>query len=107
MKVANMLKVAAAGWAQKQKGFRVRFQTEGEDGRVTEFMPDMDTKPLESEVVTWRAAWKLAQATKSPNPEMDNKQMLNVTVVDEAGTPVRNYANNRYVMYNHHPEKEE
>ena len=107
MKVAKMLKVASAGWALKQKGFRVRFQTEGEDGLVTEYMPDMDAKPLESEVVTWRAAWKLAQAAKTPNPEMDGKRMLNVTVVDDAGAPVRNYANNRYVIYNRHPDKEE
>ena len=107
MKVAKMLKVASAGWALKQTGFRVRFQTEGENGQVTEYMPDMDTAPLQSEVVTWRAAWKLAQATRDPNPEMDNKKMLNVTVVDEAGTPVRYYANNQYVMYNLLPEKDD
>ena len=95
MKISEMLEVVDRGWVRKPKGFRVRFQTRLDRQWVTDTMPGEDESLLDSDVTAWRSAWKLWQAAKSGAGEY-----VNITVVDDRGEPVRNYATGRFDLFN-------
>lgn len=84
----------------KPKGFRVHFQRMNEDDPQTDFIPDLDQDMLDSDVVAWRSAWKLYQATQSDEPDFGNGRLANIYVVDEEGRPVKHYATGKLDVYN-------
>ena len=94
MKISELLKVVYEGWVRKPRGFRVRFQTRVEGSWVTDTMPDGTEALLDSDVVAWRSAWKLAEAAKSGVGEY-----VNITVVDDRDKPVPYYATGRVELY--------
>ena len=100
MKITEALKIIDEGWVRKRKGFRVHFQKKVNSEFVTDYLPNMEEKPLDSDVVTWRLAWKLSQATKTDNPESGDDNIVNIFVVDESGNPEKFYGTNRPEVFN-------
>jgi len=100
MKVAEALKVMDAGWVKKKKGYRVYFETVSGDTCTPDMMPGEKDPPLTSDVVAWRSAWKLTQASHPENPQLDGAQLVNITVVDDEGKPVPYYATGSYKIFN-------
>ena len=100
MKTKDALKIIDEGWIRKPKGFRVHFQKKVNSDLITDYIPDEDVKPLESDVVTWRLAWKLSEVTKSDNPEMADGEMVNIYVVDDLGNPIPFYGTNEFEILN-------
>ena len=100
MKTKDALKFIDEGWIRKPKGFRVHFQKKVNSDLITDYIPDEDVKPLESDVVTWRLAWKLSEVTKSDNPEMADGEMVNIYVVDDLGNPIPFYGTNEFEILN-------
>ena len=102
MKTSEALKIVDEGWVKKRKGFRVHFQKKIGSEFMTDYVPEEQQKPLESEVAAWRLAWKLSKATKSDGPEMGEGHIVNICVVDDLGNPVKFYATNEAKIYNAH-----
>jgi hypothetical protein len=100
MKIAELLDVVDKGWVQKPQGFRVHFQQKTDQEIITDYVPGTDDAPLDSDVVAWRIAWKLYQSTQSDHPDFGQGKLINIYVVDDAGNPVKYYANNRYKVFN-------
>ncbi len=99
MKISELLAVVDEGWIRKPKGFRVRFQTRAEGRWVTDTVPGEGQTPFDSDVVSWRSAWKLLQSAESGAGEF-----VNITVVDDRGEPIRYYATGRREVFNPRPE---
>jgi hypothetical protein len=100
MKVSEALKVIDDGWVKKPKGFRVHFQKQENSEWVTEYSPGEQEKPLDSDVVAWRLAWKLAEASNSDTPEDADGVFVNIYVVDDSGNPIKHYASNQFEVFN-------
>ncbi len=100
MKVSEALKVIDDGWVRKPEGFRVHFQKQEDAEWVTEYSPGEKQKALDSDVVAWRLAWKLAEAGKSDTPESDDGALVNIYVVDDLGNPIKYYASNQFDVFN-------
>lgn len=98
MKVSEALKVIDDGWVRKPKGFRVHFQKQEKSEWVTEYSPGEKEKPLDSDVVAWRLAWKLSQAGKSNTSEMNEGDIINIYVVDDSGNPIKFYGTNELTV---------
>ena len=76
MKIGQALKVIDSGWIHKDKGYRVHYQRQTEKEVTTEYTPDLDDAPLDSDVAAWRTAWKLQQATQENNSEFGEGKMI-------------------------------
>ena len=100
MKISESLKIIDDGWVRKPKGFRVHFQKMVNSEWITDFAPGEEEKPLDSDVVAWRLAWKLSQAGKSNPPDISEGDILNIYVVDDSGNPVRFYGTNELSALN-------
>jgi len=106
MKVGESLKLVDKKWVRKAKGYRVCFQQKVDSELVTEYCPGSDDKPLDSDVTTWRLAWKLAVSTQTEGDDIAEDEMVNVHVVDDLGDPVIYYATNKAEVYNPKGNKE-
>ena len=100
MKTKEALKIIDERWVKKRKGFRVHFQKMVNAELKTDYIPPEEAKPLDSDVLAWRLAWKLAESTKTDSPEMSDGDVINVYVVDEEGNPVNYYATNQPEVFN-------
>lgn len=100
MEVNKALEVIDEGWVRKPKGFRVHFQKQVNSEWVSEYVPGEEEKPLDSDVVAWRLAWKLSEAKKSEKPEIDDGDLVNIYVVDDLGNPIKYYASNQFEVFN-------
>jgi hypothetical protein len=100
VKIAKALKLIDEGWVQKTKGFRVRFQMRVGSEWVTQFSPGEDDNPLDSDVTTWRLAWKLAQSTPLSPGHGKEGDMVNIHVVDEDGNQIDYYATSSPEIFN-------
>ncbi|MCK5099608.1 MAG: hypothetical protein KAR45_15980, partial [Desulfobacteraceae bacterium] len=100
MKIAQGMKLISEGWIQKPKGFRVRFQQFVDDELVTGYSPGLEDKPLDSDVTTWRYAWKLFKATQAGEDILSTGELVNVTVVDDQDTMVIYYATGKTEIFN-------
>jgi hypothetical protein len=100
MKIAEGMKRIAAGWIIKPKGYRVRFQQLVDQKLVTEYSPGLEDAALDSDVTTWRYAWKLAQAAQPESETLFPGELINVTVVDDQNTSVNYYATGKPEVFN-------
>ena len=100
MKLVQGLKVIEKGWVAKPKGFRVRYQKLVDSKLVTEHTPGLDDKPFDSDVTTWRYAWKLFAATKTQSEEIAEDELVNMTVVDDLDNPVKYYVTGQFETFN-------
>ena len=107
MKVIEALKVIDDGWIRKPKGFRVHFQKHVNSEWVTEYSPGEEDKALDSDVVAWRLAWKLSEATKSDKTEIGEGDLVNIYVVDDLGHAIKYYASNQFEVFNLRDTKKE
>jgi len=100
MKVGESLKIVDKNWTRKAKGYRVCFQKKVDSELVTDFCPGQDDKPLDSDVTTWRLAWKLAVSTQTDGDDITADELVNVYVVDDLGNPIKYYATNKTEVFN-------
>ena len=100
MKISEGLEVIDKGWIVKPKGFRVKYQKLVDSELTTEHSPTLEDKPLDSDVVAWRYAWKLYMATRSDSPEISDGELVNICVVDDSDNPVKYYATNQLEVFN-------
>jgi hypothetical protein len=99
MKTAEAMKIVDAGWVRKRKGFRVCFQKMEDSKLVTDYVPATEDAPFPSDVVAWRLAWKLSEATKSENREIQDGDIVNIHVVDDQGNRIVFYGTNDFEIY--------
>ena len=95
MNINEALKLIDEGWVRKPKGFRVHFQKKINSEWVTEYAPGEEEKPLDSDVVAWRLAWKLSQTAKPGTSEISDGDIANIYVVDDLGDPIKFYVTNQ------------
>ncbi len=100
MKIAEGLEVIKEGWIKKPKGFRVRYHLRTETGYEFGYSPPLDATPMNSDVTTWRYAWKLWQATITKSESGEPGAMYNITVVDDEDRPYPFYATGELEIYN-------
>lgn len=100
MKTKDALKIIDESWVKKRKGFRVHYQKMENSELITDYVPPEEVKPLDSDVVAWRLAWKLSESTKRNSPEIRDGDLINIYVVDEEGNPVIYYATNQPEIFN-------
>ncbi len=100
MKLADGMKLINEGWAQKPKGFRVKYEKIVKGKKVIEYSPGLDDSPLDSDVTTWRYAWKLYKSTNEDSHKDDREEFLNVCVVDENDTPIDYYVTGKKEIFN-------
>ena len=100
MKVSEALKVNDDGWVKKPMGFRVHFQKRIGSEWITDHAPGEEEKPLDSDVVAWRLAWKLSQVGKSNPLGISEGDIVNLYVVDDSGNPIKFYGTNELTVLN-------
>lgn len=100
MKLTQGLKIIAKGWIEKPKGFRVRYQKQIDSKLVTEYSPGLDDSLLDSDVTTWRYAWKLFMATKAESRDISPDELVNITVVDDSDRQVAYYVTGKSETFN-------
>lgn len=100
MKVGASLKLIDNRWVRKAKGYRVQYQEKLNSDLVTEYCPGIDDKVLDSDITTWRLAWKMATSTQTEGDTIAEGELVNVHVVDDEGNPIRYYATGKFDRFN-------
>jgi hypothetical protein len=100
MNIKELLQVVDKGWIKKPKGFRVHFQKMVDGQLATEYLPEPEQAPFGSDVVAWRSAWKLCQATQTDLDDIREGDIVNIYVIDDAGNRIRYYATQQFKVYN-------
>jgi len=100
MEITAGLKIIDAGWVQKPKGFRVKYQKVVEGQLVTELSPPENKAGLHSDVVAWRYAWKLYMATRSAEDGIQDGELVNIHVVTDTNEKVKYYATDEFDEFN-------
>ena len=100
MNITEAIKIIDDNWVAKPKGFRVRMQRREGSEWVTDYSPGVTAAPLDSDVTTWRLAWKLAQCTPLREDAPREGDMVNIHVVDQDDNPVGYYATGKQETFN-------
>lgn len=100
MKLAQGMEIIKNGWKIKPKGYRVKYQILVDSKLQTEYTPDMENNPFDSDVTTWRYAWKLFMSTKSDMDSIQADEMVNVTVVDNDDNNINYYVTGEPEIFN-------
>ncbi len=100
MKIADAIKIIDDNWVTKPKGFRVCMQRREGSEWVTDYSPGEKTAPLDSDVTTWRLAWKLAASTPLREGETQEGDLVNLFVVDQDNNPVDYYSTGEKETFN-------
>jgi hypothetical protein len=91
MELKEAMKVIGAGWIQRPKGFRVRFERRQGDQWVTDSFPSETEALLTSDIMAWELARRFAEAAKKESAGKSEGDISSITVVDDKGSPVRFY----------------
>jgi len=100
MKLAAGMKLIEDQWIVKPKQFRVKYQQLVDSELVTLYSPEMKTAGLDSDVTTWRYAWKLFESTKSDAAEIQEGELVNICVVDDKDNPITYYVTGEKEIFN-------
>ena len=100
MKIAESMKIIDQKWVKKRKGFRVQFKRYTGTDWVEDMSPPEDAPALDSDVTTWRLAWKLSESTPLTNDEVQAGDMADIRVVDQNNDPIENYATGAKDVFN-------
>ena len=100
MKLAAGMKLIEEQWIVKPKQFRVKYQQLEDSELVTHYSPGMETAGLDSDVTTWRYAWKLFDATRTDDPEIQEGEFVNICVVDDQDNPITYYVTGEKEIFN-------
>jgi len=71
-----------ARWVRKPKGFRVQFDIYTDGRWRTDYSPEQSDPPLNSAVMAWRFAWKLAQTCEVGKAPYEDGDIANIFVID-------------------------
>jgi hypothetical protein len=91
MDLKEAMQMIGAGWIQRPKGFRVRFDRWHEGQWIPESFPSERESLFNSDVMAWELARRFAEATGKTTTEESEGDISEITVVDHTGTPVRFY----------------
>lgn len=80
---------------QKKNEFRVHFEERKGSMLVSDYLPDREEKPFDSEHTAWEFAERFA--------EVDPAKYVNIYVIDSDFSPVENY---RDRILNEYPERQ-
>ncbi|HGY11214.1 MAG TPA: hypothetical protein ENK36_02470 [Desulfobacterales bacterium] len=100
MKLAAGMKLIEEQWIVKPKQFRVKYQQLVDSELVTLYSPEMNTAGLDSDVTTWRYAWKLFKATRTDAAEIQEGELVNICVVDDQDNPITYYVTGEKEVFN-------
>ena len=100
MKIAEAMKTIDEKWVEKKKGFRVCMERYDGNSWVQELSPGENATPLDSDVTSWRLAWKLAQSTPIDHQGPGQGDLVNIFVVDEEKTPIPYYVTGEREIFN-------
>jgi len=100
MKLAAGMKLIEDQWIVKPKQFRVKYQQLVDSELLTLYTPGLDNAGLDSDVTTWRYAWKLFKSTRSDAPEIQEGEFVNICVVDEQDNPITYYVTGKKEIFN-------
>ena len=100
MKLKEAMKGMNEGWIRRRKGFRIRFEKRVESQWVTDYFPDKGEKPLPSEVSAWELARRFAESNPSGGEEIQEGDIVNISVVDDLDTVVNFYGTNEPRAFN-------
>ena len=100
MKIADAMKTIDKNWVEKKKGFRVCMQRYEGTEWVDDQSPGENSDPLDSDVTSWRFAWKLAKSTPLRTGEPQEGDMVNIFVVDQDNNPIFYYASGEKEIFN-------
>ncbi|MCG8636699.1 MAG: hypothetical protein MI863_22895 [Desulfobacterales bacterium] len=100
MKISDAMKKIDESWVTKKKGFRVRMHRREGNDWVLDCSPGEKSSPLDSDVTSWRLAWKLAQSTPLRKGEAQEGDMVNIHVVDQDDVAVIYYATGENEVFN-------
>ena len=76
MKITEAIKIIDDNWIEKPKGFRVCMQRREGSEWVNDYSPGEKAAPLDSDVTTWRLAWKLAEAGRPEEKDGKKQEVL-------------------------------
>jgi len=88
-----------ARWVRKPKGFRVQFDIYTDGRWRTDYSPEQSDPPLNSAVMAWRFAWKLAQTCEVGKAPYEDGDIANIFVIDDQGEHIRSYITGDYDVY--------
>jgi len=100
MKITDAIKIIDDNWITKPKGFRVCMQRREGSEWVIDYTPDEKAAPLDSDVTTWRTAWKLSVSTPLRDGAPQEGDLVNIFVVDQDNNPVDYYATGEKETFN-------
>ena len=91
MDLKEAMQRIGAGWIQRPKGFRVRFERRQGDQWIPDSFPSEGETLFNSDVMAWELARRFAEATGKMTPEESEGDISEITVVDHTGAPVKFY----------------
>jgi len=100
MKITEAIKIIDDNWVVKPKGFRVRMQRREGSEWVNDYSPGEKAAPLDSDVTTWRLAWKLAVSKPLREGEPQEDDLVNIYVVDQDNNQIDYYATGEKEIFN-------
>jgi hypothetical protein len=106
MKTKEAMEIMDEGWVKRLKGFRVHFQQRVDGEWTTDYFPDMEEKPLPSDISAWELARRFAEATKPEKTEGDDEGVVNIYVVDESENPIKHYGTGQLEVFNRSKPKQ-
>jgi hypothetical protein len=106
MNTKEAMKIMDEGWVRRLRGFRVHFQKRVDAEWITDYFPDMEEKPLPSDISAWELARRFAEAAKPDKTEGADEEFVNIYVVDDQGNPVKHYGTGQLEVFNRSKPKE-
>jgi len=100
MDLKEAMKMIGAGWIQRPKGFRVRFERRQGDEWVTDSFPSEGEPLFTSDVMAWELARRFAEAARNEATEEADGEISSITVVDDKGRPVTFYGTDSILVLN-------
>jgi len=100
MNLKKVYKIIDESREKKRTGYRIQFQQKVDSETLTITVPDLDKKSWESDVATWRLAWRLAETRQYDPPDINGGDSVNITVVDDEGNQIKYYATNQFEVFN-------
>lgn len=100
MDLKEAMKMIGAGWIQRPKGFRVRFERRQGDEWVTDSFPSEGEPLFTSDVMAWELARRFAEAARKEATGEANGEISSITVVDDKGRAVTFYGTDNLLMLN-------
>jgi hypothetical protein len=100
MDLKEAMKIIGAGWIQRPKGFRVRFERRQGDQWISDAFPSEREPLLTSDVMAWELARRFAEAVRKEATGEAEGEISSITVVDDKGRAVTFYGTDGILVLN-------